>query len=112
MIGPSETSGIEIKSEYQLTGHPVYTDFSHHRFTDGAGTKLATSLVKSKHCGTFATGYLKDGTSALPSSPGDEVEATVCFYDGSSNPCYNPTAIKIKKCRNFWMLQTTKCSAL
>ena len=25
MIGPSEKSGIEIKSEYQLTGHPVFT---------------------------------------------------------------------------------------
>ena len=24
MIGPSEKSGIEIKSEYQLTGHPVF----------------------------------------------------------------------------------------
>ena len=24
MIGPSEKSGIEIESEYQLTGHPVH----------------------------------------------------------------------------------------
>ena len=24
MIGPSEKSGIEIKSEYHLMGHPVY----------------------------------------------------------------------------------------
>ena len=24
MIGLSEKSGIEIESEYQLTGHPVY----------------------------------------------------------------------------------------
>ena len=24
MIGQSENSGIEIKSEYQLTGHPVF----------------------------------------------------------------------------------------
>ena len=24
MIGPSEKSGIEIESEYQLTGYPVY----------------------------------------------------------------------------------------
>ena len=25
MIGQSEKSGIEIESEYQLTGHPVYS---------------------------------------------------------------------------------------
>ena len=27
MIGQSEKSGIEIESEYQLTGHPVYANF-------------------------------------------------------------------------------------
>ena len=27
MIGLSEKSGIEIESEYQLTGHPVHTNF-------------------------------------------------------------------------------------
>jgi hypothetical protein len=42
---------------------------------------LATSPVKSWHCGTASTGYLKEGTSALPSSPGDEVEiATVSAF--------------------------------
>ena len=35
------------------------------------------------------------------SSPGDEVEVTVCFYASSSNPCYDSTTIKIKKCSNF-----------
>ena len=27
MIGQSEKSGIEIESEYQLTGHPVYWNY-------------------------------------------------------------------------------------
>ena len=27
MIGLSEKSGIEIESEYQLTGHPVYVHY-------------------------------------------------------------------------------------
>jgi len=66
---------------------------------------LATSPVKSWHCGTASTGYLKEGTSALPSSPGDEVEATVCFHCSSSDPCYWTTAIKIKKCSNFWIFK-------
>jgi len=65
---------------------------------------LATSLVRIGHCGTLAPGYLKEGTSALPTSPGDEVEATVCFI-GGGNPCYYSTSIKIKKCRNFWIFK-------
>jgi len=85
----------------------------YYRFTDGAGTKLATSPVKKRHCGTSWTGYLKDGNSALPSSPGEEREATVCFHAGSSTPCYDPTSIKIKKCSNFWIfkLPTVVCNA-
>ena len=79
----------------------VFIEKTNHRFTGGAGTKLATSPVEDFHCGTFYTGYLQEGTSALP---GDEVEATVCFYDYIvSNPCYRPTTIRIKKCSNFWI---------
>ena len=65
---------------------------------------LATSVVEPYHCGTSVTGYLKEGT-ALPSSPGDEVEATVCFNAGSSYPCFRTRTIKIKKCNNFWIFK-------
>ena len=81
----------------------VFIGKTNHRFTGGAGTKLATSEVEQWHCGTTGSGYLKDGTSALPSSPGDEVEATVCFNNPFSSPCMNLTTIKIKRCRNFWI---------
>ena len=33
MIGQSEKSGIEIESEYQLTGHPVIDDVQWQRFS-------------------------------------------------------------------------------
>ena len=103
--------------------HPLCNDFAHnlsqaiesvfiektnHRFTGGAGTKLATSLVGGNDCGTYVTGYLKDGTSALPTSPGDEAEARVCFLCGTLgnlDPCYYSKSIKIKKCRNFWIFK-------
>ena len=62
---------------------------------------LATSLVEKWHCGAQAAGYLKEGNAILPSIPGDEVEATICFYVDSAYPCQVPTTIKIKKCRNF-----------
>ena len=32
MIGQSEKSGIEIESEYQLTGHPVYGENQYLHF--------------------------------------------------------------------------------
>ena len=31
MTGQSEKSGIEIESEYQLTGHPVYIFYSQNK---------------------------------------------------------------------------------
>ena len=62
---------------------------------------MATSPVEDLHCGTYASGYLKNGNAALPSTPGEEVEATVCFYYQSSEPCKWTTTIEIKKCSNF-----------
>ena len=63
---------------------------------------MATSPVKQWHCGTYVTGYLQDGADAHPSRLGEEVDATVCFHDGS-DPCWRSRTIKIKKCNNYFI---------
>ena len=74
-----------------------------YRFTGGSGTMLATSKVKDYHCGTAFPGYLKDGKGSLPTRSGQEVDATVCFYMNSSEPCQNPRKIKIKMCGDYFI---------
>ena len=61
---------------------------------------LATSPPEDYHCGTRATGYLN--TTTLPSTPGLEVDAIVCFH-GSRSKCDEKAKIKIKKCRDFFI---------
>jgi hypothetical protein len=64
---------------------------------------LATSPVEFKQCGTGYSGYLKDGTSSLPSRLGQEVDATVCFNWSGSNSCFLERKIKIRKCSDFFI---------
>ena len=47
MIGQSEKSGIEIESEYQLTGHPVYAGFKHLISSNSSFGFLKVNLLKS-----------------------------------------------------------------
>ena len=46
MIGPSEKSGIEIQSEYQLTGHPVIACVQYFVHTED----MMLSTLKSQFC--------------------------------------------------------------
>ena len=76
-----------------------YLNFS--LFTGSAGNKLATSIVEDDHCGAIYGGYLQGGSASEPAIAGSVVNATVCFYQSSSNPCGWPSEIKTRHCPGF-----------
>ena len=55
-----------------------------YRITGAAGTRIPEQSPGDIHCGTAATGWMR---GVHPSTPGDQLVATVCF-DGAGYNCY------------------------
>ena len=76
---------------------------------------MSTESVGLYHCGAYSPGYLKqasveepDYEAAIPTTLGQEVNATVC-WPGTKRPfhfykpCKRQTEIKIKKCLGYFI---------
>ena len=72
-----------------------------YRFQSPAGTKIPTTPIKPFHCGMAAPGWLK---GSHPSTPGQTINAEVCFYWGS-NQCWGRKQIKIRHCGQYFLYE-------
>lgn len=72
-----------------------------YRFKDKAGLEMADKCVKLFHCGTHATGWLKNGHPALSDGP---VLREVCFH-WLNDCCYFKQQILVRRCKNFYVYE-------
>ena len=62
---------------------------------------MADKCVKLYHCGTHATGWLKDGHPALSDGA---VLREVCFH-WLDNCCYFKQHILVRRCKHFYVYE-------
>lgn len=65
------------------------------------GLEMADKCVKLFHCGTHATGWLKNGHPALSDGP---VLREVCFH-WLNDCCYFKQQILVRRCKNFYVYE-------
>lgn len=70
-----------------------------YRFKDGAGFQMADQCVKLFHCGTHATGWLKNGH---PTQSEGAVAREVCFH-WRDDCCYFRQQIMVRRCEHFYI---------
>ena len=66
-----------------------------YKFVDPAGTKIATSPPKWKHCGTSATGWMDD---SHPTEVGQTKTVRFCFNFFDSVTCKWNSTGEVTKC--------------
>ena len=70
-----------------------------YRFVGAAGTKMPTTRVPVRRCGTYWSGWL---ITAHPTVEDGEVRRTVCFSDRSTGCKYNYD-IFLKNCGSYFI---------
>ena len=70
-------------------------------FLASTGLEMADKCVKLYHCGTHATGWLKNGHPALSDGP---VLREVCFH-WLNDCCYFKQQILVRRCKNFYVYE-------
>ena len=81
-----------------------------YRFVGAAGTKMPTTRVPSRRCGTDWSGWL-DGSH--PTVEDGKVQRTVCFSDRLSG-CKDIINIFVKNCGSYFiyeLLKSYKCNS-
>ena len=74
------------------------------RFQGDAGTKMATSCVDEKRCGTHATGWLN---GAHPTVNESKVTRKASFHH-KSNCCFWSIDIEVRNCGDFYVYNINK----
>ena len=80
------------------------------RFQGSAGTRMATSCISYRRCGTYYPGWLNGGH---PTVADGQVTRTVCFNSGY-NCCYYSRSIKVRNCGSYYVYYlngTPTCNA-
>ena len=69
--------------------------------TGAAGTQIPEQSPGVHHCGTWYPGWMR---GAHPSTPGDQVVATICFDWGSSyGDCYTFLNTTVINCGEYYL---------
>ena len=71
-----------------------------YRLTGAAGTRIPEKTPGYLHCSTYAPGWLR---GVHPSTPGDQVVATICFDGGSYGDCYESVNTTVIHCGDFYL---------
>ena len=71
-----------------------------YRVTGEAGTRIPEKSPGIEHCGTYAVGWMR---GVHPSTPGDQVVATVCFDVGFAGDCFVSANTTVINCGDFFL---------
>jgi len=71
-----------------------------YRFGGEAGTQMADTCVKWRHCGALYPGWLSGGH---PSVSDGAVLRKVCFTEYRGSCCYSSTFISVRNCNEFYV---------
>ncbi|XP_067037290.1 uncharacterized protein [Acropora muricata] len=71
-----------------------------YRFGGEAGTRMADTCVKWRHCGALYSGWLSGGH---PSVSDGAVLRKVCFTEYRGSCCYSSTFISVRNCNEFYV---------
>ena len=71
-----------------------------YRVTGAAGTRIPERPPGVYHCGTHFPGWMR---GVHPSTPGDQVVATICFDYGSNGDCISPVSTTVINCGEYYL---------
>ena len=114
----NEKFGIgELVCDQDIHNHrsPNWEGDGYYRMREPAGVRIPTQSPGEDHCGTWATGWIRDNGGAIDNMQvGDKVNVEACFH-GDSNPCDFKNDITVTKCPGdyfvYYLVETPYCRA-